>query len=165
MEARSDFDIDMLSRALSYNPETGDLTWKISRGKAKAGSKAGCPGVTGYIKITFMGRTYVAHRIAWAIFYREPPPSIVDHVNGQITDNRIVNLRSGDRGINQQNQRSSKRRNSSSVHLGVSKFKGKWRAKIYHGKKYIFLGYHDSEEDAANAYLNAKRNIHKGCAI
>lgn len=164
MQSRSDFDHELLSAFLDYNPETGKLHWKHSVGKAKKGNEAGNVYL-GYRKITFMRRVYAAHRIAWAIHYKESPPDIVDHIDGDGLNNSISNLRDGTNCKNQQNQTKAHSRNKTSGSLGVSNFNGRWRAKIYHKGKYIFLGYHKTEEDAAKAYIEAKRKIHEGCTI
>lgn len=165
MKARNDFDYNLISSFLDYNSEIGSLKWKKSVGKAKAGSEAGSVGVNGYIKVTLLGRCYIAHRLAWCLFYRQTPPNVVDHINHKKTDNRICNLRDGTNSINQQNQCEPHSRNKSSKYIGVSKLRGKWRAKIYHAGSYYFLGYHLTEEQARDAYIEAKRKIHTGCSI
>lgn len=164
MQSRSDFDHELLSAFLDYNPESGLLHWKHSVGKAKKGNQAGNVH-NGYRKITFMGRGYSAHRVAWAIHYKSPPPDVVDHIDGDGLNNSIINLRDGTDCKNQQNQKQAHVRNKTSSRIGVSKLKGRWRAKIYHKGKYFFLGYHPTEDAAAEAYLSAKRRLHEGCTI
>lgn len=161
MESRNDFNIALLAACLDYNPLSGKLYWKISTGKSKVGKEAGCM-FNGYLRITFQSRSYAAHRIAWSIYYNEQPPAIIDHIDGNSSNNSISNLRDGTGCINQQNQKSAHKRNKTSLHLGVSKLNGRWRAKIYHNKKYIFLGYHSTEDEARDAYVEAKKKIHLG---
>lgn len=163
--ARKDFDVELLKACFDYNPESGLLTWKISSGQSSKGSTAGRIGMAGYLKLCLHGRHYVAHRVAWAIHYGSQPPEIIDHINQDKTDNRISNLRDGTCAVNQQNQQRPHSRNKTSQYLGVSRFNGYWRAKIYHKGKYIFLGYFDSEIAASEAYIVAKRKIHQGCCI
>lgn len=160
-----DIDMKAVADALSYDPDSGILTWKISKGKARAGNAAGSIGMFGYLKICVSGRHYIAHRLAWALHYGEQPPGVIDHVNQCKSDNRIDNLRDGTSAINQQNQQKPHCRNKSSKYLGVSKFSGRWRAKIYNKGKYYFLGYFQSEEEAAQAYISAKRKLHDGCEL
>lgn len=163
--ARSDFDIELLRQCMHYDENTGILTWKVSRGKAKSGKTVGRIGREGYVKLCLFGRYYVAHRVIWAMHYGCQPPEVIDHINQNRSDNRICNLRDGTCAINQQNQQRPHCRNKSSKYLGVSKFSGRWRAKIYNKGKYYFLGYFASEEDAAQAYILAKRKLHDGCEL
>lgn len=158
-------DLDLLNEYFDYNSDSGKITWVKNFFKTKIGKEAGGIGQMGYIKITLNGVTLLAHRIAWAIHYNEQPPEIIDHINGDRADNRIENLRSCTNAENIQNQRTASRSNKTSKYLGVSNFKGKWRAKIKANGKYIFLGYFDSEEGARDAYLKAKRKVHKSCTI
>ena len=163
MAVCKNLDIALLRSSLDYNKETGILKWKVSVGKAKAGSECGSiHKLTGYKRLTVKGRTLSHHRVIWAIHYGEQPPSIIDHIDGNKTNNKIDNLRSGSNAVNQQNQTKAHKRNLTSRHLGVSLFKGRWRAKIYHNKKYIFLGYFKTELEAAKAYKKAKRKHHSG---
>lgn len=163
--ARIELDIDLLKEHVNYNSETGKLTWAKNFFKTKVGKEIGCVSQYGYRKVTFKGKTLFGHRIAWAIYYGEQPPEIIDHKNGDRLDNRIVNLRASGHEHNSENQRCAMKSNNTSKYLGVSNFNGRWRAKIKANGKYIFLGYHDTEELARDAYIKAKRELHKGCEI
>jgi hypothetical protein len=83
----------------------------------------------------------------------EPPDHLVtDHVNRNGLDNRRSNLRSVTHAENMLN--CGARKTSSSKYKGVS-FRaaaGKWVAQIQFNKKLIFLGFFDSESDAAKCY-------------
>jgi hypothetical protein len=87
---------------LSYDPPTGVITWKVSRGRVKAGDVAGNASHRyGYVAIRINGKRYYAHRIAWELYYGEPPSQTIDHINGDTSDNRICNLRDVDSRTNQ----------------------------------------------------------------
>jgi hypothetical protein len=90
-----------------------------------------------------------------------PPGLLVDHRNNNSLDNRRDNLRLATHSQNTCNRRMNKS-NASSQFRGVSLFRSRriWYARIkIHGKS-IFLGYFDSEIDAAKAYDNAAKKYH-----
>jgi len=158
-------DIDLLVTLIEYNKNNGLLKWKDITGRGKKNQEPGSIHKNGYKRLTVLGRTLLHHRVVWALYYNEQPPKIIDHIDGDKTNNKILNLRSGIGSLNQQNQTKPHSRNNTSKYIGVSLFKGRWRAKIYHNKRYYFLGYFTSEIEARNAYITEKRNLHKGCTI
>ena len=158
-------DIDLLISLIDYNKTTGLLKWKNISGSGKRNYEPGSIHKNGYKRLTVLGRTLLHHRVVWVLCYNEQPPKIIDHIDGDKTNNKILNLRSGISSLNQQNQTKPHSRNNTSKYIGVSLFKGRWRAKIYHNKKYYFLGYFTSEVEARDAYIKEKRNLHKGCTI
>lgn len=165
MKKTIDLDIELIKGNIDYNPETGLLTWIDNYFKNRIGKEIGSVSMHGYRKVTFGGVTYLCHRLAWAIHYGEQPPEIIDHIDGNRLNNKIENLRKSDSFHNLQNQRKPMKSNKTSNYLGVSRFKGRWRAKIKANGKYVFLGYHETEEQARDAYIEAKRKIHQGCTI
>lgn len=161
---------ERLRSLVDYNPETGEFIRKVTvSGPARAGSVArGCIARNGYRYIGFDGGVYLAHRCAWLHVHGEWPDGMIDHVNGVRTDNRLANLRVVDHVLNGQNQRTCKRTSTTSSLLGVSRMcggKDRFRARIYVGKKEVFLGVFDTEHEAHRAYIEAKRRLHPGCAI
>ena len=76
----------------------------------------------------------------------------IDHINGDRSDNRIENLREVTK---QQNSF-----NTNAKGYNWSRTNKKWRAQIILNKKYIYLGLFDKEEDARQAYLDAKEIYH-----
>jgi hypothetical protein len=144
-------------QVFAYDPQTGEIKWLKSRGRVKAGAVAGnvCP-MYGYRIIGYEGHNYRAHRIAWLLVHGVWP-NIIDHINGDRLDNRLSNLRDGTHAENNMNQAKPKRANP---YLGVSAFRGKWRAVIQVSGKQKHLGVFNTPEDAAQAYIEAKRTYH-----
>ena len=63
-----------------------------------------------------------------------------------------------------QNQKRAKKNNKLGI-LGVSVKKGRFIAQIQVNKKGIHLGSFDTADEAHEAYLHAKREMHDTCTI
>src|SRR5690606_18776525 len=127
-----------LVERLSYDAETGVLTWRprpreefterrhqLCWNARYAGKAAGCETAGNYQAVAIDGIIYLAHRIAWAIATGEDPASNdIDHINGDGLDNRLANLRSVSHSINHRNRRLQS--NNKSGHTGV--FWNKWKS-------------------------------------
>lgn len=151
---------------LSYDPESGVLSWRFSRSGISAGP-AGCASSIGYIYLTVDGTKQLAHRLAWLITHGEWPSEDIDHINGVRADNRLANLRAVPRYVNNENRRKVRADNKVSGATGVTwhHHSRKWIARIHVRKKVHRLGLFDTVEEASAAYLEAKRRLHKGCTI
>lgn len=153
-----------LKTLLVYNPDTGLFEWAIDRRSIKKDNPVGGVSPRGYRHVKIAGKDYLEHRLAWFYFYGSWPSGHIDHRNGIKTDNRITNLRAATRSQNMQNQRLP---HGSSDYLGVCFHKqtGKWQARITVDKKTRCLGRFDSQQEAGEAYLLAKRQLHPFCQI
>ena len=82
-----------------------------------------------------------------------------DHINRNGLDNRKVNLR---KCTSAENNCNVEKRTSGSKYKGVYWYNERkmFRANINVNKKYIFLGYYNTELDAAIAYNNAALKYH-----
>lgn len=147
---------------LSYSPLLGTFVYR--RGQ-RAGQLISNKTEQGYAVVRINGVQHLAHRVAWLIATGEMPQGFIDHINGDRADNRISNLRVVDVTLNNQNRCTPQRDNKTSKFLGVSgwsRWPGKFRAQIKVMGKKIHLGVFDSEEEAAAAYIAAKRRLHAG---
>ncbi len=138
--------------AFDYDPNTGHLTWKNSRLGVLKGSQAGCikarPDGRKYLHVQYMNRTLLAHRIIFMLmqgFW----PQMVDHINGDGTDNRWENLRCASPEENCKNNK--RRKDNPSGYVGVRYRNGKWCARIRHQKREIHLGSFETKEQAVQA--------------
>ena len=153
-------------RLLSYDPTTGVLVWRVSRGSVKAGKV-----ITGYTADDYqpvrINRTpYLAHRLIWLYVTGSHPQGEIDHKDGNRKNNKFDNLRDVSATENQQNRRQAPITNRSTGILGVTVTpnRKRYRAQIYSEKKY-YLGTFDSVDEARNAYVEAKRKMHSGCLL
>jgi len=81
-----------------------------------------------------------------------PPGKIVDHISGNGYDNTRANMRNITRRQNMYNK--GKHIGTSSIYKGVSydKRRHQWHAAIRFGKERFYLGYFDTEAEAARVY-------------
>jgi len=94
----------------------------------------------------------------------QPPANLViDHINRNGLDNRRANLRLA---TISQNAANSKKRNPRSGYKGVwlDKQKNLYRAAIWSNNKRYYLGLFESPVDAAKAYDDAAKKLHKDFA-
>lgn len=163
--------IEFLRECLNYNADTGILTWKerppehfLHSSRADggfntkyAGKQAGCVMARGYVWLTLCGKLHFAHRIAWAIYHGGYPMGLLDHDNGDRTDNSILNLIESTPEKNSRNQK--KRITNTSGQMGVClrKDTGKYRSFIQADGKRIWIGSHNTFEEAVAARKEAER--------
>jgi hypothetical protein len=129
--------------------------------KRHAGQTVQGPAKDGYVRFALLGKMVRAHRVIWAMMTGEWPPFEVDHRDGNRSNNVWTNLRAAPDGLNAANRGPDA--NSTSKHVGVSWIKahGKWRAQIGHRGKNLHIGYFETEDAAAQAYM-AKANELRG---
>lgn len=154
---------DELRSFLAYDPETGVFTrTRITspNSRAKVGDVAGSLNHDGYCRIQLggrAGRPINAHRLAWLYMMGEWPKGEVDHIDGNPSNNRWVNLRLADRSSNVANSR--KRSDNKSGMKGVYRASDgdRYRAEITVRGRRIFLGSFISAERAQATYARACR--------
>jgi hypothetical protein len=132
---------DELRLKFKYDPVTGN----ISKGNRLCKSVSG----SGYKRVEFGGNHYYQHRLAWFLYTGNWPKGIIDHINGNKSDNRICNLRDTNQSVNVSNK--------TARGYFWDKSRGKWRSQ-FQGKQ---VGYFDCEDMAKLAYEKAKSDFFK----
>lgn len=156
-----------LKELLSYNQDTGIFTRLVMNNhRFPIGSIAGQNHHSGYVYLEVDKKVYSSHRLAWLYVYGEFPKNVIDHINGNKSDNRICNLRDVTRSVNLQNLVKPYKVNSSGF-IGVSFHKSakKWIAQISAKGRKIHLGCYQTPEEAHKVYVDTKRKLHQGCTI
>lgn len=150
-----------LKEVLDYDPDTGIFTWLVGGGRRGIGKNAGTINKHGHLRIKLMRRDYYNHRLAFLWMTGAWPERDVDHINGVKTDNRWVNLRTVTRSENNQNLGSAYKNNKCRA-LGVywSKHHNKWHARITTNHSTKHIGYYNDFNEAQQAYMNAKHELH-----
>lgn len=137
----------VLQEFLSYDPETGLFTWIKREGRRVAGTVAGSISKDGYRRIMFQYKTYRANRLAWLYLTgKDPGSSLVDHIDGNRSNNRADNLRLATYAQNRWNK----------VSRGWYYTKeGRCQARITHSHEFQYLGTFDTPEEAHQAHVQA----------
>ena len=160
---------DYFRENLSYRPATGSVVWSDLAVKNTAckrpGAEVGCKTKDGYRQACIKNVSIYLHVVAWYLHHGKWPLGVVDHINGDRSDNRIDNLRVVSHAENIQNQRRANKRNKLSA-LGCSLAEnGRFRSAIRFSGKTYCLGTFDTVEEAHSAYIAKKRELHPGCTL
>ena len=157
-------DIEYLNSIFDYDCDSGLLTWKKRAGAPKwwntryAGKQPTATDKLGYLraKITrgsFSGYVSV-HRIAF-FMGKGWLPEVVDHIDGNVTNNKLSNLRAADWRSNTWNRVGNKGTKTGLKGVKVIAKKGKiqgYTAYIGHKGEREYLGFFKTADEAANAY-------------
>lgn len=154
-------DIGIVNNYIAYNPVTGLFFWKLPRGRAKAGDRAGYFATDqGYRYIRISGEAIAEHRLAFLMMTGNAPNGWVDHKNGIVSDNRWLNLRDCTPSQNQFNRKASKANKSGIKGVTWDPLRSKWRARIRLYGKEFHLGRFNTLESASKAYEKAAKSAH-----
>ena len=154
---------ERLRHLLDYDPATGLFTRRFPRGGQPTGCVVGTLNPDGTIRIGVDGDIYLANRLAWLHYHGKWPDNLVDHIDHDRANNRILNLRDVTNAVNMQNQIVA--HNKTGLPLGVYKSKLRFVAMIRINKKLKHVGSFKTPEEAHEAYLRAKREWHEGCTL
>lgn len=151
--------VALLRANFVYDPETGEIA-------RKDGSRAfGCRSSGGYLQGKWRGLNLKAHRVAWMIAVGEID-DVIDHINGDCSDNRLVNLRAVSRATNQKNRAVG--RNNKTGEIGVTwrANVGRWRVQVTIDGRRRDVGAFERFEDAVRcrdeAYAKAGYHANHG---
>lgn len=119
----------------------------------------------GYIQVGYKDGLLLAHRVIYCLYHKvDVDPALqIDHENGIRHDNRPENLRLGthrDNGNNQKIHREGKL-----VGCSYSKKTNKWHAMIRTNGKRKFIGAFLTEQEAHDAYNEAKQLLDAGKSL
>jgi len=166
--------IERLQQLLRYDRDAGVLYWReraredFSNPRCAGGWNARNAGRTalnnvnnhGYKVGCIDGKVYSAHRVCWAIAFNEDPgPALIDHINGNKTDNRLKNLRAVNHEQSGKNKPRPQKNGSGVVGVAWREKSKRWEARIGHRGKLIHLGTFVSFGDAVAARKAAEQNL------
>jgi len=135
-----------------FEYKNGELYWRPS--------KAGTIDGSGYWQTGIGGKYFKNHRIIF-LMHHGYLPSVIDHIDGDRTNNLIENLREATRSENLYNSAISSKNTSGAKGVSWSKNFNKWRVRVYAEKIMHHIGYFDKLEDAIEAADVARAMHHK----
>ena len=157
--------INELIDDFSYDEHSGVLRWKARDGDSpvvkrfntlRAGKIAGGKNkINSYVELHYKGSTVRAHRVIWGIVHGVIPGEI-DHINGDPSDNRLINLREVSHKVNGMNQKTPSNNTSGAIGVYWHKQSSKWLAYIKVNYKKINLGSYSDKLDAISARNKAE---------
>ena len=149
-----------LAKEVTYNPDTGEFTWKNSSFGRKSGAIAGGLNRNGYCRISYNHKKYMAHRLAF-VCMGEEIPALVDHKNGIKNDNRWSNLRPANSTQNAVNSKKGSGFSSNSKGVYYTRYRTKpWKVELGKDGKSIYFGYYKTEEEATKVAKQKYRELH-----
>lgn len=136
-----------------YLDEGGVLRFQRHRYKRLVGSEVARNQKTKRKIVWCGGKGYPVHRVVYFIFNGVWPSGVVDHIDGNPSNNHPNNLRDVTQSLNTRSFGPS-HRDSSSKYRGVHWFKrdSRWQAQIMCEGKREHLGYFNCEKEAALAW-------------
>lgn len=170
--SRMNHPVETLRALLDFNPETGIFHWKNRDRDMFSGSSAARVHLAwnarysgkaalisvcsnGYLQGGLLGKKVLAHRVAVAITTGAWPVE-VDHINGDKTDNRLLNLRTANRSLNVRNLPMRANNTSGVVGVYFCKRINRWCSTIEHKGKRKYLGSYSSKSGAITARRQAE---------
>lgn len=146
---------EQLKAYLHYDPASGKFTWlkASSRRTDLVGKPAGCVNARGYFRISVLGKSHLSHRLAFLYMTGRFPTHVVDHINGDPSDNSWANIREATQSQNLANQKARNLRGVKNVYPQD----GKWVVRLMVNKTYKTEGLYATLEEAANAAKKARK--------
>ena len=140
---------------------------RFYKGKIRAGSVNNKGYKTYNLSINSVNQHFQGSQLVAMVFLGHKPDGntlVVDHINGDRSDDRVENLRIVTHRANLSACFRSDEDSLSSEYVGVSwdKSKSKWGARICHNGVSTFLGFYDTELEASTAYQSVLSKIKDG---
>ena len=148
-----------LHRLFDY--KNGNLYWKIKPSNcANIGDVVGCIDKHNlYVRCRYKWKCYLVHRLIFAWHYG-CYPKMIDHIDGNRSNNKIENLRAADDKSNQWNQKLHSRNTSGYKNVLYKKTKKAWICRFQVNGKTICKGHFKTAEEANELAIKMRKELH-----
>ena len=150
---------DMPAMPVYLDSADWKLKWSRDTGTAKAGEEAGSEAGRGYRQVKFKGKRYLAHRVIFYLAYGWLP-DIVDHIDGDASNNNPANLRAATHAQNMSNRKLQANNRAGRAGIDYMPRQKQWRAQIHKDGKKIYLGMYRTLIDAVAERIRAEKEFH-----
>lgn len=151
--------VDRLRELFNYNPQTGDLTWKVVDGSKS--SDGNCRSIRNngrYYGVRIDGESYLVHRVIMKLMTGHDPADVIEHIDDNGLNNRFDNLVES----TQPNNIRTYYRNTNGTVKGYKLLpNGRFYSSIRIDNSEYNLGTYDTAEEATEAYLSAARQFNE----
>jgi hypothetical protein len=113
----------------------------------------------GYMTGHFKGKKILLHRVIYFKFHNELP-ELIDHIDGNPSNNLVTNLRAADHDKNQMNRALPSNNTSGVKGVYWHKQMRKWQVIIGIERRHVYLGLFDSKDKAIEVRKAAERKFH-----
>ena len=157
-----------LKQCFDYNPSSGYLEWRnrptdhfeseayCRRWNTKNAGKPVGTSKGRYPQVNFTGEKFYVHRLVWKLKTGQEP-KVIDHIDGDVRNNRWSNLRSVSAQESSRNLPTTSKSTSGVVGIHHLKSNGRWLAHIKISGKVIRLGEFLDKQDAIAARKAAEK--------
>ena len=163
--------VELLREFFDYNPETGILKWKwrdvrhfelerYSRtwNKQFAYKDVGWINANGYLATRIQGPSFLVQRVIWKLVTGDEPPELIDHIDGNKTNNRWKNFREANSKQSAHNQ--GIRSSNTSGYRGVLNRNNRFMARVMIDGKFKSIGTFSTGEEASAAYEEKTKELY-----
>jgi len=156
---------DTLRNNLEYR--NGELYWKekpvgFSGHWDMRKPAGGISGSKGYRYISVFGKKRRYHRMVFLYHHGYLPesPFVIDHIDGDVTNNTIENLRVASYSQNQANAGLQKNNTSGGKNVYWHESRGKWQVVVSANNKRHYGGYFTNKNDAITKAIQLRDQLH-----
>lgn len=147
-----------LLKNVRYCPESGKFYKRIGQGGVASGSETGTFNGR-YMTISVNGSRMLAHRAAF-LYMTGEVPAIVDHIDGNKTNNAWGNLREASRSQNCQNAKQFRTNSSGEKGVYWSKRDNKWKVTLDCCGKRFWFGQYKNKDEAIKVARKERARLH-----
>jgi hypothetical protein len=143
--------VETLCEIVSADLGAGKLFWRANGKEVRPSSR-----FYGGVRVRLGGEEYLLHRVLYKIAHGDEPP-VIDHVDGNRSNNSDANLRAATDSVNMRNKASY--RNNAAGHANIQARHGKWRVRFKVAGRTLHLGVFATLADAICARDEAKAGL------